>query len=233
VKHGFYLFIDEAGDEGLDRVRPLDPNGASEYFVLCGILVRASKYAELAQSFNKAKAKLGKEAADPVHFRDLDDAQKLSIVADCAAIAIYRSLDESWFGTVNPRYLELLGNRFIRSNGTLQLPESIFSFNADTLFETMFRTFKKVAYNSARSEWLDPPQTFSRVVRSSQDIWGHIPIYHLHGCLPPKSSRRTRINENSVGMIFPENSYTGLAGRVFTWAQNTFLNKSQTELLPV
>jgi len=37
MAHGFYLFLDEAGDEGLDRVRPLDPNGASEYFVLCGV----------------------------------------------------------------------------------------------------------------------------------------------------------------------------------------------------
>jgi hypothetical protein len=53
----------------------------------------------------------------------------------------------------------------------------------------------------------------------------------LHGCLPPKSSRRKKIKENSEGMIFPENSYTGLAGRVFTWAQNTFLHKAQTNAL--
>jgi hypothetical protein len=257
MRHGFYLFIDEAGDEGLERVRPIDANGASEYFVLCGILVRTNKYAELAQSFNRIKAKIGLATSDQVHFRDLDEEQKLTLIsalatlkfglvavvtnkrnmqgyrnlrceakslevirgrsrprrynwfynglfryllerasaeckywtypaygelrsikimfsrrkeisypqtrayllklkterhdrtyfnnkrqidwsvvdilnidsrkdkdeiglqiADCAASAIYRSLDESWFGNVTPRYLELLSDRFIRSNGS-------------------------------------------------------------------------------------------------------------------
>jgi hypothetical protein len=84
--HGFYLFVDEAGDEGLDRVRPLDPDGASEYFVLCGILVRTGKYAEIAQSFNRAKALLGMDASEQVHFRDLDQEQKLSIISSLATL---------------------------------------------------------------------------------------------------------------------------------------------------
>ena len=53
MSFGFYLFIDEAGDEGLERVRPMHEDGSSEYFVLCGVLVRASRYAELAQPFAK------------------------------------------------------------------------------------------------------------------------------------------------------------------------------------
>lgn len=88
MAHGFYLFVDEAGDEGLDRVRPLDPNGASEYFVLCGVLVRTSKYLELAQSFNRSKVRLGIGASDQVHFRDLDDAQKLSIISSLATLKL-------------------------------------------------------------------------------------------------------------------------------------------------
>ena len=40
MSFGFYLFIDEAGDEGLERVRPMHEDGSSEYFVLCGVLVR-------------------------------------------------------------------------------------------------------------------------------------------------------------------------------------------------
>jgi hypothetical protein len=39
-------------------------------------------------------------------------------IADCAASAIYRALDESWFGDVTPKYLDILRDRFIRSNTT-------------------------------------------------------------------------------------------------------------------
>lgn len=254
---GFYLFVDEAGDEGLDRIRPTYADGSSEYFVLCGILVRFSKYAELVQSFNRIKSRIGMASSDQIHFRDLNEEQKLIVIssladlkfglvaivsnkhnmmgyrnmrceaknlevirgrsrprrynwfynglfryllerasaecrrwtypaygevrsikvvfsrrkeisypqtraylyklkmqrrdrsyfnnrrqidwsvvdisaidsrkdkdeiglqiADCAASAIYRSLDESWFGSVTPEYLELLSNKFIRTNTT-------------------------------------------------------------------------------------------------------------------
>jgi hypothetical protein len=88
---GFYLFIDEAGDEGLDRIRPTDSNGASEYFVLCGVLVRSVKYRDLVQAFNDAKHAIGFSASDEVHFRDLDDDKK---------IVLLRSLSQAKFGLV-------------------------------------------------------------------------------------------------------------------------------------
>lgn len=77
---GFYLFIDEAGDEGLDRVRPVDHDGASEYFVLCGVLVRTSRYAELVQSFTRIKSKVGVSTSEAIHFRDLSDKNKLVVI---------------------------------------------------------------------------------------------------------------------------------------------------------
>jgi hypothetical protein len=39
-------------------------------------------------------------------------------IADCAASAIYRALDESWFGNVTPKYLDILSDRFIRNTRT-------------------------------------------------------------------------------------------------------------------
>ena len=85
---GFYLFIDEAGDEGLDRIRPVDPNGSSEYFVLCGVLVRASRYQELVQSFNAIKPTIGLTANDQIHFRDLDEDQKLSVISALSKLRV-------------------------------------------------------------------------------------------------------------------------------------------------
>jgi SIR2-like protein len=121
--------------------------------------------------------------------------------------------------------------RLFVDNADLPLPESVITFNADTLFETMYVLLKKKKINEATSDWIDPRQTFARVVRSSEDVWGHIPIYHLHGCLPPKSTRHSSVRQNPENMIFPENTYTGIARSVFTWSQNTFLHKVLTNTL--
>ena len=41
LPYDYVLFIDEAGDDGLTRVKPIDPDGASEWLVISGVLVRA------------------------------------------------------------------------------------------------------------------------------------------------------------------------------------------------
>lgn len=84
MRYGFYLFIDEAGDEGLERIRPIDADGSSEYFVMAGVLVRTTKYAELVQSFNCIKLKMGIAPKDPIHFRDLDETQKSIAISSIA-----------------------------------------------------------------------------------------------------------------------------------------------------
>ena len=84
MSFGFYLFIDEAGDEGLERVRPMHEDGSSEYFVLCGVLVRGSRYAELAQPFAKIKGMLGMNSSDQIHFRDLREDEKLIVISSLA-----------------------------------------------------------------------------------------------------------------------------------------------------
>lgn len=88
MSSGFCLFIDEAGDEGLERIRPVDENGASEYFVLCGVLVRTGKYPELVQAFARIKAEIGLLASDQIHFRDLSDEQKLVVVRSIAELRL-------------------------------------------------------------------------------------------------------------------------------------------------
>jgi hypothetical protein len=83
---GFYLFVDEAGDEGLNRVKPIDPDGASEYFVLCGVLVRTGNYPALVQSLNSIKQKIGINPLEQIHFRDLNDDQKLAVISSLAQL---------------------------------------------------------------------------------------------------------------------------------------------------
>ena len=47
-EYGYIAFIDEAGDPGLNRVRPIDENGASEWLVLSAVVMRA-KYSDDGQ----------------------------------------------------------------------------------------------------------------------------------------------------------------------------------------
>ena len=47
-EYGYIAYIDEAGDPGLNRVRPIDENGASEWLVLSAVVMRA-KYSDDGQ----------------------------------------------------------------------------------------------------------------------------------------------------------------------------------------
>jgi Protein of unknown function (DUF3800) len=82
VQYGFYLFIDEAGDEGLDRIRPRDPDGASEYFVLCGILIRTDRYKELLSFVSGLKQRLALSPHTVLHFSDLSKEQQDLVVQE-------------------------------------------------------------------------------------------------------------------------------------------------------
>lgn len=76
---GFTLYIDEAGDEGLSRVRSLDPDGASEYFVLAGVLVQSRRVAELNEHVAAMRLAANISAGSEIHFRDLNPQQQLAI----------------------------------------------------------------------------------------------------------------------------------------------------------
>jgi hypothetical protein len=42
---GYIAYIDEAGDDGLQQVKPSDPGAASEWLVLSCLLIKASREA--------------------------------------------------------------------------------------------------------------------------------------------------------------------------------------------
>jgi hypothetical protein len=85
---GFHLYIDEAGDAGIDQVRPLDPKGASEYFVLSGVLVRSHRRAELAAAVQAAKLKVGIEPHRELHFRYLSQEAQILVIDELAKFTV-------------------------------------------------------------------------------------------------------------------------------------------------
>jgi hypothetical protein len=81
--YGYILYLDEAGDPGIRRVRPRDPNGASPWFVLGGVLTQVANESEPVQ-WVRDIAKQASIKQKHLHFRDLHEWQKPSV---CHAIS--------------------------------------------------------------------------------------------------------------------------------------------------
>ncbi len=65
-------YIDESGDDGLARVKPIDPNGSSEWLVLGAVIVSAAVLPwarAIIQQFRNHQRR-------GIHFSDLNDAKK-------------------------------------------------------------------------------------------------------------------------------------------------------------
>lgn len=77
---GYTLYIDEAGDEGIDRVRPMHPDGASEYFVMAGVLVRSTRVGELRSAVTAAKQDAALPTDKELHFRDLTAIEQTTVL---------------------------------------------------------------------------------------------------------------------------------------------------------
>ena len=73
---GYVAYIDEAGDDGIRSVSPIDPNGASEWFVLGAFVVPIHEDAFVQQWLNEALARLKSRQRGDIHFAKLDDGRK-------------------------------------------------------------------------------------------------------------------------------------------------------------
>ncbi|ANK79396.1 MAG: hypothetical protein TEF_00280 [Rhizobiales bacterium NRL2] len=80
----YILYIDEAGDDGLKRVRPLDDGGSSEWLIIAGVLIRASREAEVKDWVRDIRNGLPGRVTRDFHFRRLNPAKKLHV---CQAMA--------------------------------------------------------------------------------------------------------------------------------------------------
>lgn len=67
--YGYIAYIDEAGDPGLSRVKPIDPNGASEWLILAGTLVQERYEADVPQWGKEFVMQCGTKQMSHFHFR--------------------------------------------------------------------------------------------------------------------------------------------------------------------
>lgn len=79
MSYGFVAYIDESGDDGLKRVKPIDPNGSSEWFVLGAIVVRASNENAIGRWHKEILADFGYTQRTDLHWRHLTHSRKLVV----------------------------------------------------------------------------------------------------------------------------------------------------------
>jgi hypothetical protein len=72
----YVAYIDEAGDDGLKSVKPLSPNGASEWLILSAVVIRAENQALVPQWVDQIKAEFRNHQRPDIHFSGLNPAKR-------------------------------------------------------------------------------------------------------------------------------------------------------------
>lgn len=72
----YILYIDEAGDDGLTRVRPIDEVGASEWLVISGVLVRQNNESAVVDWVREIRSDINARQGPALHFRNLSPTKK-------------------------------------------------------------------------------------------------------------------------------------------------------------
>jgi hypothetical protein len=80
----FVVYIDEAGDPGLSRVKPMHPDGATEWLSVGAIVVRRSREPEVVDWVRNLRNEIGVRQGPGLHFRGLLAHKK---VAACSGLA--------------------------------------------------------------------------------------------------------------------------------------------------
>ncbi len=112
----------------------------------------------------------------------------------------------------------------------IKLPQSIITFNADSLLSSLLRVYEIKYYNKNRKGFLQPPEKYVKIT-NPYNKWGNkIPIFHLHGTISPIPNTQ-KINDNRGNLIFLEDSYNEVASNIHSWAQSTFLYTAQSNKL--
>lgn len=72
----YYVFIDEAGDTGTRAIKPVDANGATEWFVLGAVVVAAAKEREAVEWVREIKESVQQTQRPDLHYRYLGQSRR-------------------------------------------------------------------------------------------------------------------------------------------------------------
>lgn len=88
MDYGYVAYIDEAGDPGLKRVRPIDANGASEWLVLSAVVIKVSREPQVLDWVGHIVENLGINQRNDLHYRTLSPTRKVSAANQIAQLPL-------------------------------------------------------------------------------------------------------------------------------------------------
>lgn len=74
---GYVLYVDESGDDGYSKVWPIDADGASEWLILAGVLVRAENHLKPVEWIREFKRGIKGAQRPDLHFYSLSPQKRL------------------------------------------------------------------------------------------------------------------------------------------------------------
>ena len=114
--YSYVLYIDEAGDDGLRKVRPIDTNGSSEWLVIGGVLIESSSESEVVDWVQDIRRELGSTQGPALHFRNLSHAKRLQagelLASRKVKLFVVASNKKNMRGYNNPRAAERGGTQW-------------------------------------------------------------------------------------------------------------------------
>jgi hypothetical protein len=87
-KVGYVLYIDEAGDDGIQTVRPIDANGASEWLIFGAVLVRSSNGVQAVDWIRNFRSTIKGAQRPDLHFYTLSDTKRLAVCEYLATLPV-------------------------------------------------------------------------------------------------------------------------------------------------
>jgi hypothetical protein len=84
----YIAFIDEAGDPGLNTVRPIDASGGSEWLCLGAVVIRAKHDADVVKWVRSIQVKADIRNRPDLHYRNLPDFRKRIVCSELAKLPV-------------------------------------------------------------------------------------------------------------------------------------------------
>jgi len=84
----FIAYIDEAGDDGLNTVRPIDPQGSSEWLILGAVVIDSTREPHAINWVQDIATSFKRHQKPGLHFRELNDANKRLVCAKLATLPV-------------------------------------------------------------------------------------------------------------------------------------------------
>ena len=111
-----------------------------------------------------------------------------------------------------------------------KLPNSIITFNADTLLHTIIELFQRKGHYQGQPPHSHPKYWYKTIMRSMGGVPRRkVPIFHCHGAIKPKTNIKGPHRYDSRDkLIFLEQEYLKVATSASAWPETVFMFNAQT-----